>query len=122
MKFLGDMGISPAVVDWCRTQGHDATHLRDEGLQQLADRAIMDKARAEHRIVLTVDLDFGEIVALSENPPPSVVLFRLRNMRTSHVIERLRRVLEATGDLPTEGTIVVIEESRHRVRHLPIGE
>ena len=33
MRFLADMGISHHVVAWLRDEGHDATHLRDEGLQ-----------------------------------------------------------------------------------------
>jgi predicted nuclease of predicted toxin-antitoxin system len=35
MRFLADMGISQRVVEWLRTKGHDAVHLRDEGLQRL---------------------------------------------------------------------------------------
>ena len=35
MRFLADMGVSPRVVDWLRAQGHDARHLREEGLQRL---------------------------------------------------------------------------------------
>ena len=31
MRFLADMGVSQRVVEWLRTQGHDAIHLRDEG-------------------------------------------------------------------------------------------
>ncbi|MEM8559373.1 MAG: DUF5615 family PIN-like protein, partial [Bacteroidota bacterium] len=53
MRFLADMGISPATVAFIRSAGHDALHLREQGLQRLPDVAIMDKARAESRIVLT---------------------------------------------------------------------
>ena len=35
MRFLADMGVSQRVVTWLQEQGHDATHLRDEGLQKL---------------------------------------------------------------------------------------
>lgn len=53
MRFLADMGISQRVVTWLRAQGHEATHLRDEGLQTLADGAIFTKAFRESRIILT---------------------------------------------------------------------
>jgi hypothetical protein len=33
MRFLADMGVSMRVVEWLRASGHDAIHLRDEGLQ-----------------------------------------------------------------------------------------
>lgn len=51
------------MVEWLRADGHDAVHLRDEGLQKLANGIIFQKALAEQRIVLTFDLDFGEIVS-----------------------------------------------------------
>jgi predicted nuclease of predicted toxin-antitoxin system len=44
MRFLADMGVSQQVVEWLRTNGHDATHLRDEGLQRLSNGEIFQKA------------------------------------------------------------------------------
>jgi predicted nuclease of predicted toxin-antitoxin system len=77
---------------------------------------------AESRVILTFDLDFGEIVALAGSPQPSVVVFRLRNTRTAHVIERLAEVLRSSQKALDAGAVVIVEESRHRIRHLPIGE
>ena len=121
MRFLADMGISQEVVTWLREQGHEATHLRDEGLQRLENGAIFIKAIRETRIILTWDLDFTEIVALSGRTQVSAVVFRLINTRSVHVIERLKRVLlESAQDLE-EGAIISVEEGRHRVRLLPLG-
>jgi predicted nuclease of predicted toxin-antitoxin system len=93
MKFLADMGIAMRIVEWLRQRGHDIIHLREEGLHNLPDREIFKKAISEGRIILTFDLDFGEIVALSGDLPVSVSLFRLRNTRTPYVIQRLEYVL-----------------------------
>lgn len=120
MQFLADMGVHLDVVDWLRGQGHDAKHLRDEGLQRLQDEDIFAKAIAEQRVVLTFDLDFAEIAALSSGPFASVVIFRLRNARAFHVINRLATVLPSVIPLLEQGAIVTVEESRHRVRQLPI--
>jgi predicted nuclease of predicted toxin-antitoxin system len=86
LRFLADAGIARRIVEWLRTQAHDATHLR---LQRLRDREVFAKACAERRVVLTFDLDYGEIVALSPSPAASVILFRLHDTSTPHVIERL---------------------------------
>lgn len=53
MRFLADMGVSMRVVEWLRASGHDAIHLRDEGLQKLPNSEIVQKAIREGRIVLT---------------------------------------------------------------------
>jgi predicted nuclease of predicted toxin-antitoxin system len=120
MRFLADMGVAMRVVEWLREQRHDAAHLRDENLQRMPDPDIFRKAATEQRILVTFDLDFGEIVALSGQQNVSLVLFRLHNTRTPHVIERLNVALQETEQSLRSGAIIVVEESRLRVRRLPL--
>ena len=56
-------------------RGHDAIHVRELGLQRAGDREIVDRALADLRILLTFDLDFGEILALGDLTGPSTVAF-----------------------------------------------
>jgi predicted nuclease of predicted toxin-antitoxin system len=121
MRFLADMGISQGVVTWLQAQGHDAIHLRDQGLHRLENGEIFTKAFRESRIILTWDLDFTEILALSGRHTVSAVIFRLVNTRTPHVIERLARVLQESAQDLEDGAIISVEEGRHRVRLLPLG-
>lgn len=122
MRFLTDMCVDVRIVRWLQEQEHDATHLRDEGLHRMPNGEIFKKAINEDRVVITFDLDFAEIAALTEGKKASVILFRLRNTRAPHVIERLSTVLEYSSEALEKGAVVVVEESRHRVRFLPIGE
>jgi predicted nuclease of predicted toxin-antitoxin system len=119
VRFLADAGVSRRVVNWLREQGHDAVHLREQRLQRLPDTEVFAKASAEKRILLTFDLDFGEIVALSSLPRSSVIVFRLHDTRTARVIERLEKVLADAATPLERGAIVVVEEARHRVRAHP---
>ncbi len=120
MKFLADMGVSMTVVRNLREAGYEAIHLREEGLQRLPDPEIVEKARQEERIILTFDLDFGDLLAASSEPLPSVIIFRLQNTLPSFVSARLLEVLsECSEDLET-GAIVMVEDSRYRLRRLPI--
>jgi predicted nuclease of predicted toxin-antitoxin system len=120
MRFLADMGVAMQVVEWLKEQRHNVAHLRGENLQRMPDSDIFRKAATEARILLTFDLDFGEIVALSGQKNVSVVLFRLRNTRTPHVIERLKVALQETKHMLESGAIIVVEENRLRVRRLPL--
>jgi predicted nuclease of predicted toxin-antitoxin system len=121
VRFLADMGVSLRVVEWLRGHGEDVVHLREQGLQRMPNGDIFTKATTENRVVLTFDLDFGEIVALSRGATTSVVVFRLRDTRTEHVIERLERVLGESSEALTKGAVVIVEDGRHRVRPLPVG-
>jgi predicted nuclease of predicted toxin-antitoxin system len=122
MRFLADMCVDLRVVRWLKVQGHDATHLRDEGLHRMPNGEVFKKAIEEERIVLTFDLDFGEIAAFTEGQKASVILFRLKNTRTPHVIERLSVIIERSEEALKKGAVIVVEETRHRVRYLPVGE
>lgn len=121
MRFLADMGVSHRVVEWLRGRGDDAVHLGEQGLHRLPNGEIFTKAIAEGRIVLTFDLDFAEIVAMTKGRTASVIVFRLRNTRTDNVIVRLGAVLTESTDALARGAVIVVEDSRHRVRRLPVG-
>ncbi len=119
MKFLLDMGLGRTTALYLRTAGHDAVHLRDEGLQRLSDQGIVAKAIHEGRVILTHDLDFGRIVALSGNQYPSVITFRLDDMRSRQVNRFLQDVLDRfAGDLE-DGALISVTEQSVRLRRLP---
>ena len=58
MRFLADMGLAHSTVAFLRACGHDAIHLRDEGLQRLSDDKIIEKALSEGRIILNSRFGF----------------------------------------------------------------
>jgi predicted nuclease of predicted toxin-antitoxin system len=120
MKFLADMGISPRTVAWLRQQGYDAAHLSEQGLERLSDEAILTKARNEGRIVLTLDLDFSYLLAISQAQIPSVVLFRLGDTSYLEVTDRLNAVLKQCAPDLEAGAIISVRDNAIRVRKLPI--
>jgi predicted nuclease of predicted toxin-antitoxin system len=91
------MGVATRVTEWLRRAGHDVRHLRDEGLYRLPDGDVFRKAAAEQRVILTFDMDFGELFALSGERQASVILFRLHNTRSDHLVERLSIVLRESS-------------------------
>lgn len=120
MKFLADMGISPRTAAKLRREGYDAVHLVEEELEKLEDREILTKARNEERIILTVDLDFGYLLAVSGAILPSVVLFRLGNESREVIEEYLDDVLLQFSAELMAGAIISVKDDGFRVRSLPI--
>jgi len=121
VRFLADMGLAQSTVTWLRGQGHDAVHLREQGLQRLDDASIIAKARCEERVILTHDLDFGRIVALSQDRSPSVITFRLDDMRPFRVNHYLAEVVVRLRADLERGALVSVNERGIRVRPLPVN-
>jgi predicted nuclease of predicted toxin-antitoxin system len=120
MRFLANMGISPVTVAFLRQTGHEAIHLHEEGLDTLPDSQILRKARSESRVLLTSDLDFGDLLAASGETLPTVVVFRLRSMVPDNVNRHIGMLLAQHLTALEQGAIVSVAEDHIRVRRLPI--
>ena len=120
MRLLLDMNLSPAMADWLRALSHDVLHARELGASDMPDREIFARARADRRILVTFDLDFGDIAgaAAAGGPPTGVVILRLRSPRQSHMRERVRAALESAGAALIAGAVVLVEDARIRTRLL----
>ena len=120
IRFLLDMGLARSTAEFLRSLGHDAIHLRDEGLQRLPDDRIVTKAQVEGRTIITHDLDFGRIVALSGDNVPSIVTLRLTDMTPARVNDALRAFLDDASRSLEGGALVTITDGGIRIRTLPV--
>ncbi len=115
------MPLARRVADELSADGHDAIHLGQQGLGRLTDEEIFAKAMAEERTIVTADLDFGAIIARTGSATVSVIVLRIANPRADRVVALLRRVLADAAAELTRGAIVLVEETRFRIRQLPLG-
>jgi predicted nuclease of predicted toxin-antitoxin system len=121
LRFLLDESVSPLVKEPLLAAGHDVVHLHDLGLRGAPDPLVLETVVGEGRVLVTLDTDFGELVARSGLRLPSIVLFRgaITRRPSSEAILLLENLDQFEADLES-GAVVVIGDDRVRVRRLPI--
>ena len=120
LKLLIDMNLSPEWAPALRKHGWQAVHWSTVGDPRASDQEIMDWAAAHQCIVFTHDLDFGTMLALSHEAGPSVLQIRAEDTLPHYLEGAVVTAIEQHEADLSDGALVVVDESRSRVRVLPI--
>jgi predicted nuclease of predicted toxin-antitoxin system len=120
VRFLIDESLSARVAGLLVDAGHDAVHVSDLGLLGASDTGVMAAAQRAGRCVVSVDTDFGELLAIGRHPGPSVVLLRRAPHRPDGQAKLLLDALDRVEADLEAGAVVVLGGGRARVRRLPI--
>jgi len=121
LRLLADQHISPKTVEYLKLLGHDVVTVALVLSPTAQDSAIVDVARAEQRVVLTQDLDYTSLIALSKSSSPSLLLLRVSKMDAESVNALLATALPMVEKSLSEGAIVTLTENTYRVRALPLN-
>jgi predicted nuclease of predicted toxin-antitoxin system len=122
VRLLVDEALQTRVAELLRTEGHDALHVVDLGLQGAKDRVLLARARDEGRVVVTTDTDFGTLLALSGGEAPSVILLRGIDDQADERSAAILAAVQAVGEQLEAGAVAVVEAGRVRIRSLPIRD
>lgn len=117
IPFLADENISPESADHLEALGYSCHSLRREGPWRLNDAEIVAMAKRERRIILTHDLDFGEIYYFAEGGEIGIIVLRLRQQTVeavNDVLERFLRV-KVLNEEQLQCALVVLSENTYRV-------
>ena len=74
MKFMIDRCAGRTLANWLAASGHDVVHVAELG-EDPGDAILLQKARQQGRIFVTIDTDFGALVFrdAASHPAPATV-------------------------------------------------
>ncbi len=114
MKFLLDVCASSRLLRALLTDlGHDVLSALDRD-PRATDETLLALAIQEHRVLVTEDKDFGELVFVRRLPHPCII--RFVDMRIDEKVAAMRELLEHHADAMRAGAMVVVTRRRIRVR------
>ena len=120
IAILIDMNLSPDWVAELSQHGWSSVHWSTIGNPRATDREIMAWARENDHVVFTHDMDFGTMLALTHASGPSVIQVRGQNVLPNHMAPTVVAALTQHETDLAAGALVVVDESKSRVRVLPI--
>jgi predicted nuclease of predicted toxin-antitoxin system len=88
VKFLVDANLPPALARWLASEGHEAHHVSDLGMEAMPDREIWARARELDACVVTKDEDFVLLQAL-DRAGPAVIWIRIGNAVRNVLLRQL---------------------------------
>ncbi len=120
MRFLLDMPVSAALLRVLAARGHEGVHAHQIGKDRAPDTELLEIARSQGRVVITADLDFPRLLALSMAEGPGIVLFRGGNYSDTEMCLLLEEVLDRVPVDLLRSSICVVDRKRVRVTRLPL--
>lgn len=120
MRFLLNMNLLRGLCEHLQEQGFGCRHVGDLGMARAGDMDIIAEARRRNEVILTHDLDCGHLLAFSGESKPSVVIFRMRNIRPDNLYRRFTQAWQDIEKPLSQGAVVIIEDASVRIRMLPI--
>ena len=93
LKFLIDVGVGKGIESYLREEGYDTKAVRDID-PRMADHEIIRLAASEHRMVVTMDKDFGELVYHSSMKHCGVLLLRLEDATGAEKLQIIKHIIE----------------------------
>jgi predicted nuclease of predicted toxin-antitoxin system len=121
VRLLLDANLSPSLTAGLADAGFQALHVGDVGLLTASDAEIIDHARSNDLVVVTVDSDFAAMLAVAGAATPPVVQLRdVGELAPSAHLALLTANLGTVAQDLEAGAIVSLSPMRLAVRRLPI--
>ena len=116
MKFKLDENFGSRTQHLFQAYGHDVQTVRMQGLQGSSDVHLFEVCRVEQRCLVTLDLDFADVLHFPPSLTNGIVVIRLPRNPSLALLEQLvHQFLQTLSHMSIERRLWIVEPSRIRV-------
>lgn len=118
MRLLLDQGLPRSAAAILRDKGYDVIHVAEAGLRDARDIEIIDYAREQSRIIVTLDADFHALLKVGGHARPSVIRLRLEGLRGKELADLVEQILATVEQDVRQGALVTVNAKTIRVHRI----
>ncbi|MBY0507656.1 MAG: DUF5615 family PIN-like protein [Bryobacteraceae bacterium] len=116
MKFKIDENLPSEFATMLNDAGFDADTVADEGIAGAADSVVFQHAQAEHRAIITLDLDFSNLQTYPCSSHAGIIVLRTQTQDKAALLAVMRRLIRIFLERLPMQQLWIVEKDRIRVR------
>lgn len=116
MKFKVDENLPVEVADLLREAGHDALTILEQEMGGTSDIEIAAVCRAEQRVIVTLDIGFGDIRAYPPAEHNGIIVLRLKQQDKLSILRVFLGVVQSLAERPVQQHLWIVDERQIRIR------
>lgn len=116
MKFKIDENLPVELVTALCDHGHDAISVVDQNLAGSTDGVVANVCKIEHRVLVTLDLEFADIRTYPPDEYPGIIVLRPKVQTISAIVSLTNQAIRLLENLSVVGQLWILDEFHVRIR------
>lgn len=115
MRFKLDENFGNRAIELFREAGYDVATVSEQALGGTPDADLLDVCHEEERVLVTLDLDFSNVLRFPPERYAGIVVLRVPHpIALESIRERVRMLLEGVRREELSGRLWIVESGRIR--------
>lgn len=116
LKFKIDENLPVETANLLAQAGYDAATVHAQRLTGETDQRIASACQSEHRVLISLDLDFADIRAYPPGDYPGLIVLRVKRQDKSQVLGVVARLIKLVSTENISGRLWIVDEKRIKIR------
>ena len=121
IRILLDQGLPRSTASHLQDEKWDILHVGEIGLSKAKDTELIEYARENGRVIITLDSDFHAFIAVTNAESPSVIRIRIEGLKGPDMALLIRQIWPKIEFSVNQGAMVTVTEKSIRIHKLPLS-